>query len=135
MRLTQSGPKPCDTFKHAIYRFFCLQTTLRLSPSLPAKFQAILKCHAHGPYLRMRLIQSGPKPSVIFKFAIYRFQRLAGLPRASSIAGGRRGVLSRGSSGLFCFRSGACCGLLPFWGASCRCLVSHCRSITKVSLT
>ena len=36
--LAQSGPKPSDTFKCAIYRFFWLQTTRRSAPSLLAKF-------------------------------------------------------------------------------------------------
>ena len=36
MRLPQSGPKPSDTFKGAIYRFSCLKTTRR--SSLLAKF-------------------------------------------------------------------------------------------------
>ena len=70
MRLTQSGPKPSDTFKCAIYRFFCLQTTCKLAPCLLAKFQAILKFHVHGPYLRMRLAQSGLKFFDTFKCAI-----------------------------------------------------------------
>ena len=74
MRLTQSGPKPFDTFKCAIYCFFCLQTTRKLAPSLLAKFRAILKCHVHGPYLRMRLTQSGLKPSDTLKCAIYGVQ-------------------------------------------------------------
>ena len=46
MRWAQSGPKPFETFKFVIYR---LQATRRLAPSLLAKFQAILKCHAPDP--------------------------------------------------------------------------------------
>ena len=38
MRLVQTGPKPSDNFKGAIYRFFCFQTTRRSVPSLLAKF-------------------------------------------------------------------------------------------------
>ena len=70
MHSVQSGLKPSNTYKGAIYRFFCLQTTCGAVSSLPAKFQAIRKCHVHGLYLRMRLIQSGPRlaPSVLAKF-------------------------------------------------------------------
>ena len=73
MRSVRSGLKPSDTYNCAIYRFFCLQTTCRPVPSLLAKFHAIRKCHVHGLYLRMRLIQNGPRPSDTSKCAIYRF--------------------------------------------------------------
>ena len=76
MRRVQSGPKPSDTFKFAIFR---LRTTCRLAANLLAKFWAILKCHAQGACLRLRRVQSGPKPFDTFKFAICRLQTTRGL--------------------------------------------------------
>ena len=62
-KVTQSGAKPSDTFKCAIYR---LQTTRRFAPSLPAKFWAILRCHFLFPVCACAPPRRAPKPSDTF---------------------------------------------------------------------
>ena len=51
MRLAQSGPKPSDTFKCAIYG---------VQSKMPRSFPIQ---EAHGLYLRLRLVKTGLKPS------------------------------------------------------------------------
>ena len=80
MRSAQSGPKPSDTFKFAIYR---LQTTHRLAPSLHEKFKSILKCHVVFPCRACAPPKSSPKPSNTFGLRSIACKGLAGLPQSA----------------------------------------------------